>query len=117
MTQKTEILYYELVNQFPDAPEVFIKTVDLYDAPVEDPNRKIVGNLQATVSFYEQYAIPIYLAVATPRGTICYNYTRVGDLTIVTNATYSAGYKNVTLIRNYIGDSRINRRLTINYTD
>ena len=117
MTTKTEYLYYELVNEFPTVPTVFIKTVPLYDAPVEDENRKVVGNLQATVSFFEIYSIPIYLVVSTPKGTICYNYARVDYLPIDTKSTYSAGYNNAILNREYIGDSKTNRRLIITYTD
>ena len=117
MDIKTEYLYYELVNEFPNEPTVFIKTVLLYDGPVEDENRQVVGNLQATVSFFEIYSIPIYLVISTPKGTICYNYARVEYLPIATNSTYSAGYNNAIVEREYIGDSQTNRRLIITYTD
>lgn len=110
MEIKTEVLFYNLINSFPNQPEVFIKTVELFDE-----KNNVVGNLQATVSYFKQDQIPIYLLIATPKGCICYNYGRVEELPIITKATYSSGYQNVIVKREYL--TRTLRKLTITYTD
>ena len=110
METKTETLFYEIINILPKE-----KLLGLYKTELFDINNNVVGYIQFTYSYNLEDQIPISATISTSKGCINYNYIRVNHLEIVNNATYSAGYHNVLVQREYISETK--RKITITYTD